>query len=267
MVANKATAVAQGAGGQDTVQWLTDQLADVKRQLAELRRLPPSSLNVKVPGSTNVDMQAYADTILHWADGSPFVWIRINEKGGRCFQTFPVSYVDPGPNTIVATAAWALFNPTQSPSYDLISSDALSGWGLSKPWISVPLYPNFVPVVPGTATNGAFLGYWNISTAASGMAQGVTLWYGEIPLVSHPKFNVDFFGGQASGTVVPTYTLWIAGVQVDSWTSTGGFGWNNRQVDLTTWQQFTVVTVEIRVNWTGAGQLAAKIGSCYLRGS
>lgn len=265
MVASNAAQLAQGQ--EKPHDWMAAKLADLQQQITDLRKLSPSSLNVRAPGSSNVDMQAYADTTLKWSDGSPFVWIRINEKGGRCFQTYPVSYSDSPTNTIVATAAWALFNPTESPSWDLVSSDALTGWGLAKPWLSVPLYPNFVPVIPGTASNGAFLGYWNINTAASGLTQGCTLWYGEIPLVSHPKLNVDFFGGTASGTVVPTYSLWIGGTQLITWTSSGGFGWDNKQVDLTPWKQFSVVTVEIRVNWTGSGQMAAKVGSCYLRGS
>jgi len=124
-----------------------------------------------------------------------------------------------------------------------------------------------VPVLPGTAGNGAFVNYWSINTAASGMAQGVALWSGEIPLVSHPWLSLEFFGGQSSGTVVPTYTLWIQGVQVDSWTATGGFGWNNRLVNLTAYKHLTRQFVEVRVNWTGSGQIAAQIGSCFLRQS
>ena len=266
MVANKATQVAQGAGQQDTVSWLAAELSEVKRQLAELRRLSPSSLNVQVPGSVGPDVFAYADTVLKWQNGAPFVWAGISQNGNRIFQTFPVSYADAPTNHVVATAAWGWYNATDNANNE-ISPDALAGWGLARPWLSVPMYPQFVPVVPGTASNGAYLGYYSIQTAASGMAQGVTLWYGEIPLVSHPKLNIDFLGGQASGTVVPTYTLWVGGTQVDSWTSSGGFGWDNRQVSLTPWKHFTVVTVEVRVNWTGTGQLAAKVGSCYMRQS
>lgn len=265
MVASNAASLSQGQ--EKPHDWMAAKLADLQQQIADLRKLSPSSLNVRAPGSSNTDMQAYADSTLKWADGSAFVWIRINEKGGRCFQTYPVTYADAPTNTIVSTAAWALFNPTQSPSWDLVSSDAISGTGLAKPYIPVPLYPNFVPVIPGTASNGAYLGYWNINTAASGLTQGCTLWYGEIPLVSHPKLELSFLGGTASGTVVPTYTLWVNGTQLSSWTATGGFGWNYPLVDLTAWMQFTIVTVEVRVNWTGSGQLAAKVGSCFLRGS
>jgi|SRR5882757_602877 len=266
MVANRAAAVAQGAGGQDTVQWLADRISKLEATLTEVRRIAPSSLNVKVPGSTNVDMQAYADTGLHWSDGSPFVWIRINEKGKRCFQTYPVSYADAPTNTVVATAAWGMFNPADD-GPDWISSDALTGWGLARPFLSVPMYAQFTPVLPGTASNGAFIGYPQIATAASGMAQGVTLWYGEIPEVSHPKLRLDFLGGQASGAVTPTYTLWVAGTQLDSWTSLGNFGWDTRTVDLTPWKRFTIVTVEIKVNWTGTGVIAAKVGCCFMKGT
>lgn len=266
MVANRAAAVAQGAGGQDTVQWLADQLADVRKQLAELRRMSPTSLNVQASGSSNVDMQAYADTVLKWADGSAFVWIRINEKGKRCFQTYPVSYADGPTNHVVATAAWALFNPADD-GPDWISSDALTGWGLARPFLPVPLYPNFVPVIPGTASNGAYLGYWNINTSASGLAQGSVLWSGYIPEVSHPKMRLLFEGGTASGTVVPAYTLAVNGTGLDTWNSAGGFGWDTRIVDLTPWKRFSQVPVEISVTWTGAGQIAARVGACFLRGT
>lgn len=265
MVASNAAGLSQGQ--EKPNDWLAAKLADLQQQITDLRKLSPSSLYVKAPGSTNVDMQSYADTSLKWPDGSPFVWIRINEKGGRCFQTYPSTYADSPTNSIVATAAWGLFNPAQSPSYDLISSDAAAGWGLSRPWISVPLYPNFTPVLPGTAGNGAQLGYWNINTAASGTAQGMPLWYGEIPLVAWPKLCLTFFGGTASGTVVPTYSLWVGGNQKTSWTATGGFGWNTLTVDLSDRIQYSIVPVEIRVNWTGSGQLAAKVGSCFLRGT
>lgn len=266
MVANRATAVAQGAGQQDPITWLSAEITDLKRQLAELRRLSPSSLAVQAPGSVGADVTSFADGVLKWPNGAPFVWFVINQNGNRIYQTFPTSYADAPTNHVVATASWGLYNPTFN-SNNLVSSDALSGKGLARPWLSVPLYPQFVPVIPGTASNGAYLGYWNINTAASGMAQGVTLWYGEIPLVSHPKLELSFFGGTASGTVVPTYSLWVAGTQLTSWTSSGGFGWDYPLVDVSSVVNFTIVTVEVRVNWTGAGQLAAKVGSCFQRGS
>jgi hypothetical protein len=240
------------------------ELADVKRQLAELRRLTPTSLSVTAPGSVTADVASYADAVLKWPNGAPFVWYVINQNGNRIFQTFPVTYADAPTNHVVATAAWGLYNATDNANNE-VSPDALAGWGLAKPYLALPMYPQFVPVVPGTASNGAYLGYYSINTAASGMAQGNVLWHGRIAMVTHPKLYLNFLGGAASGAVVPTYTLWVNLVQVDSWTPS--FGTSTRIVDLTAVKHFTDVPVDIKVNWTNTGQIAAQVDNCYLRQS
>jgi hypothetical protein len=93
----------------------------------------------------------------------------------------------------------------------IISADALSGVGLSTPFVAVPLNPlwNGLTGSPG--------GYPQI--AASACASEIQIWNGIIPMLAWPQIRFNMTTGRALGTVsVPTYRFYINGVLVDTLT-------------------------------------------------
>lgn len=261
MVASSAVPVAQS--GSDPTSWMAAKLAELEREVAELRRLAPSSLNVQIPGSAFSDARIYADPTLKWPDGTPFVWVILKADNRRWITTFPVNQVG---NT-VNTSAFALFNPMDTSGIEVFSTDATSGVGIAKPYLAIPMYRCFIPsstIAAANPANGAVFSYASVSSTAPGLAQGSTLWQGDIPLVTHPKLALNMLVGQASGTITPTYTVKLNGTTIDTFTP--GFTTVNRVIDVTAFMNLSRLPLNVNLSWTGAGGVVAcDLTSCYLR--
>lgn len=154
--------------------------------------------------------------------------------------------------------------------YDQEANIVFSGdehGGLATPWLSVPMYPRFVPNGQPTSysANGWGFGYSNLSTSGNGVTSGMVIWEGRIPFVSHPWIQVDGVWGTASGTAAPTYNLVIAGIPVATFTpgSLTNGTWGLTDISATLAQH--AVQVQITASWTGSGAIATDCLGVYLR--
>lgn len=107
---------------------------------------------------------------------------------------------------------WAL---TDNNDRIIVSDDAETGTGLARPWLPVPLFPQFVPSTPAPGVSGA----WAIS--ATEIATEKTLWEARAS-ISHPYIEIDGTWGHASGTGNITYRLYVGGSVVGTWVETAG---------------------------------------------
>lgn len=87
--------------------------------------------------------------------------------------------------------------------------------GLAEPWMSVPLYPTFIPNT--LAASGG-----DSSWTTPDSTTEHTMWRGRLAQVTHPKLIVDGDWGYASGGPgTATYRLKVNGVTIGTWTATG----------------------------------------------
>lgn len=91
----------------------------------------------------------------------------------------------------------------------ILRADPLGG--LAEPWLSIPMYPAFIPNLAAGVT-----GAW---TTPDRTAENV-VWRGRMAQVTHPYVVVDGDWGYASGAGTATYRLYINGVVKTSWTAT-----------------------------------------------
>ena len=191
----------------------------------------------------------------HYADGTPMRFFEVNDDAGNVrLAVWDISDADGA----------AVHGHQQVLEWDinglLVRSQDLHG-GWAEPWFAVPMTPKFTP-----PANTAFA-YSSIGTTASGMSQGVQLAEGRIPYVSHPRLSIDGVWGQASGTVVPTYSLTVGALPAFTWSQTGIAPTQQGPIDVSTLLRSTGVTVSLTVTWTGSGSIACHPFGCYLRQS
>lgn len=141
----------------------------------------------------------------------------------------------------------------------LFSDDAVSGFGIASPWISVPMYPFF------TMASATTYSYMNLPVAS--VASETVLWSGRIPQVSHGFIGADGVWGQASGSNSSTYRLKVNGTTVGTWNETGLAVGNRGPFDIHTFLNFLWVGVDLTVQASGSGNVAAQVVGCTSRGS
>lgn len=177
--------------------------------------------------------------------GKQIISIR-REGGGLVLYTY---------TTLGGTQFWAL---TDTDENILVSDDAVSGTGLARPWLPVPLYPQFVPSTPAAGISGS----WAIS--ASEISTEKTLWEGRAS-VSHPYIEIDGDWGHASGTGNITYRLYLGFTLVGTWVETGGV--TARRGPYSVGGEFGNDWVQVRVTAQtgGTGEVWCAPNGCYLR--
>jgi hypothetical protein len=158
----------------------------------------------------------------------------------------------PGTDPDQVFFAWLDRNGTM-----LVSDDAVTGKGLARPWLAVPMTPLF-----------SMSGIWSYQNiAATSIATETTLWSGRIPLVTHPRISIAGLWGQASGTNSATYKLVVGGTTIGTW-STGALENSTKgPFDITSKHEQVGLTAELRASASGTGQVAAHVSGCWLRQS
>jgi len=119
--------------------------------------------------------------------------------------------------------------------------------GIAEPWIYVPMYPRFFPsnFVNSTSTT------WTLPASS---CNGGTIWEGRIGKVSHPFIQFDLITGRVTGTnAVPTYTVWVNGVQKGSFSGTGHGSNLVGPFNISSLLAQTNIVVEVKVSATGTG--------------
>ncbi|ALG06858.1 hypothetical protein AOZ06_07855 [Kibdelosporangium phytohabitans] len=152
---------------------------------------------------------------------------------------------------------WAMYDRGNN---ILVSDDAASGVGLANPWLSIPLYPCF------SVAASAIYGYMNLP--ASSVASETVLWSGRIPQMHHGFVGIDGVWGQASGANSATYKLKLNGTIVGSWSTGGALEVANKgpfNANAFINQQW--IAVDLTVQASGTGNVAAQIAGCTCRGS
>jgi hypothetical protein len=192
--------------------WIPRKLADLERQIAELRSARRGeSTGISRGGITLTDdsflrMVSDADVEVVYIgpdeDGKQIFRLR-RENGAGLLRT----------GTAGSNNFWAL---TDNQNRVIFSDDAIAGKGMARPWLPVVLYPQFVP--NGAAGTLFANGYPAIPATA--LATEQVVWKGRAP-ISHPWLTVVGVFGQASGTTLTVvYRIKFYGTEVATWTVT-----------------------------------------------
>jgi hypothetical protein len=150
-----------------------------------------------------------------FGDGTSYQPVVINRPptGEPAFAVYPTA------STATQPFFWTFFD--RSGNF-VLTDDAASGKGLSKPWLSVAMYPIL------QSTGGAPYLQFPHTTAANS-----EIWQGTIPYVSHPYLQCVVATGSASGTGSSTFTLSTSGGGAStSWTHVGNFNDDTVTLDL-----------------------------------
>jgi hypothetical protein len=119
--------------------------------------------------------------------------------------------------------------------------------GVAEPWVYLPMYPKFIPTNFANSTGTE-------PTLPASSCNGGVIWAGRIGKVSHPFIQFDIVTGRVTGTgATPTYTLWVGGVQLASYTNAAFFASVHGPYDISSLIGDTNVVVEIKVSATGTG--------------
>lgn len=151
---------------------------------------------------------------------------------------------------------WTL---TDNRSVSVVSDDAVSGIGLARPWLPIQMHALF-----SMAANSIY-SYRNLP--ASSIASSTLLWEGRLVMASHPKIEIDGVWGAASGANSSTYRLLVNSVQVGTWSETGLAVGTRGPFDISANIDIAEVPVELHVQASGTGQVAAQVLGCCQRQS
>ena len=190
----------------------------------------------------------------HFGDGTQYQPVVINRPpiGEPAFAIFPTG------TSATQPFFWAMFDRA---GHFVLTDDAASGVGLSKPYLGVQLY-NVIGV--NAAWSGGGLMQIPGTTAA-----GTGVWQGVIPYVSHPYLQVDmYFGPNVGGSQSATMTV-EAGGQVSTLTVTGGQNVSAPLLDLRGLIGSSSVRVDLKFQSTtasGSPMWFQALG-CYQRGT
>jgi hypothetical protein len=233
-----------------------NMLDRIKAMEAELKRLRAatglSSATIRRGGLTLLDdafLRVVDDTgveiVYFGPDNEGRQILRIRREGGS--DVMWTGFTSGG------NQFWRLTDRTNR---ELISDDTESG-GIARPWLSVPLYARFSMAASST------YGYMNL--AASSIASETVLWDGRIPLVSHPRLSISGIWGQASGSNSATYRLKVNGTQVGTWSTGALENGEHGPYNIGAWLDHTNAEVQLTVQASGTGQVAAQVYGCWLR--
>lgn len=151
---------------------------------------------------------------------------------------------------------WAMYDRNGN---ILLSDDSQSGYGLANPWLSIPMYPLF-----SMAQNSVYQ-YMNLPV--SSVTSETILWSGRIPQMHHGFIGIDGLWGAASGSNSSTYRLKLNGTQVGTWNQTGLAFTSKGPYDAKSFLNYQWVAVELTVQASGTGSVAAQVFGCACRGS
>lgn len=151
---------------------------------------------------------------------------------------------------------WALYDRNEN---IIVSDDAGSGYGLASPWISVPMYPRF------SMAASSVYSYMNLPVAS--VTSETILWSGRIPALHHGYVGIDGVWGQSSGSNSSTYRLKLNGTQVGTWSETGLSVANKGPFDVHTLLNTQWIAVDLTVQASGTGNVAAQVLGLTCRGS
>lgn len=174
--------------------------------------------------------------------------IRIRREGGS--DVFWTGF------TVGGNPFWRLTDRISN--RELFSDDTENG-GIARPWLSVPLYPQFSMAASSV--------YAYRTVAVSAVTSETTLWQGRIPLVTHPFMSVGGIFGQASGSNTSTYRLKLGTgpTTVGTWAETALVNTNKGPYDVTAFLGQTDVPIILTATASGTGSVGCQVYSAYLR--
>lgn len=119
--------------------------------------------------------------------------------------------------------------------------------GVAEPWIYVPMYQRFIPTNFTNATN-------TDPCLPVSACNGGVIWEGRIGKVSHPFIQFDVVCGRVTGASgSPTYTFWVDGTQVGSFSGTTYQGQLLGPFNISSLIGQTNRSVQVKVSATGTG--------------
>jgi hypothetical protein len=141
----------------------------------------------------------------------------------------------------------------------LLSDDAQSGVGLANPWLPIVMQPLF-----SMAQNSV---YSYMSLPVASVTSETTLWSGRIPQMHHGFVGIDGVWGQASGSNSSTYKLKLNGTQVGTWNATGLQVASKGPFNANSYINQQWISVDLTVQASGTGNVAAQVAGAACRGS
>lgn len=240
---------------------LIDRVIALERELAAVRKKVGLSSAVISRGGLTLLDDSYIKVID--SDGVEILYIGPDAEGT---QRFVLRREGGAPLMYTAGAAhfgrdyWAM---TDSTGRVIVSDDAETGVGLSRPWLPVLLYPKFsTHTYSPNPTLGETYMYMNIDTGR--VPAETVLWEGRA-CVSHPWVYVDGVWGAAVDTPNATYRLKFDGVEVGTWTLNGTLVSSREgRFDVAQFVGRDWVNVSLTATASGTGAIACQVLGCYL---
>ncbi len=225
------------------------QITELKRQLDELNRKTLYSAQISSGGLT------VKGGFIRLRDdaGQERVYAGPTEYAQPPGTTQPVFWVRDATGRVRLGVFDATAGATYEPTvwiFDKADRVALTtdvNGGLAEPWLYVPMYPKFIP------TNFSNLTNTDPSLPVSACNGGV-IWEGRIGKCSHPRIQFDLVTGRITGgSGSPTYTMWVDGVQVGSYSGTTYQNSLHGPYDISSKLGATNISVQVKVSATGTG--------------
>ncbi|MBB5853985.1 hypothetical protein ACFQ05_11810 [Amycolatopsis umgeniensis] len=240
---------------------IIDRVIALERELAAVRKKVGLSSAIITRGGLTLADDSYIR--MTDSDGVGILYIGPDSEGKQRFVLRRE-----GGATLMFTAGSAQFGRdywamTDSSGRIIVSDSAETGIGLARPFLPIPLYPQFVP---HTYTEDPDIGETSdyMSINVSKLAGETVLWAGRAS-VSHPWVTIDGTWGWAIGQPNVTYRLKFNGTEVGSWAVNAG-AVTTRQGRFSV-SEFTGqdwVDVQVTASASGSGVIACQVLGCYL---
>lgn len=246
-------------GAQNLPSNVLDQIADLRRQIADLRGAVGLSSATISRGGLTIKNNAFFE--MDDASGNLVVYIGPDGSGNQIFQLWR-----PGGQAILATqldvSSGRYFTAIHDWLGHQIFADDVQTGGLARPYLAVPMYPLFTTNVAA----GSVVGYNTVNVTA--ITSETTLWEGRIPYGSHPRISIDGVWGQGSGSNNTTFKLYVGGVAVGTWTENGVIEVARKgPFDISAVFGNESVQVQLKATSSGTGVVGAQVFGCHLRQS
>jgi hypothetical protein len=214
-------------------------VADVRRQANAVRASAPSAAPSTIAFSAH-------------ADGSEQKPLVFTDEAG----TPRIGLVDP---TIPSSPSNQQLFLADTSGRLMVTTD-LAG-GLATPWLSVPLYPQFVSTNTGFPAAGG-----DAFTLSPAVASRKTLvWAGYAPTITHAAIQLQGLFG-FSGTC--TWSMEVGGTQVGTWSTTGVTAGPGAPWSCASQLGLNGVTVNVYLlTWSAMSAITCQVYGAFLRGS
>jgi hypothetical protein len=242
---------------------ISAQVSNLQRQIDEMNRKTLYSASIEEGGLT------IKGGFLRLLDdsGQERVFIGQSPFAQDTGDTQPVFWVRDDTGKIRLGVFDAEPGPTYKPTFwtfddnQRVAFTTDQSGGVAEPWVPVPMYMKFIPNSFVNATN-------TDPTLPVSACNGGVIWNGRIGKVSHPRIQFDMITGRVTGgSGSPTYTFWVNGSQVGTFSGTG-YGSNLvGPFDISSILTATNVIVEVKVSATGTGTdlIACGMNGVWLR--